>query len=127
MASEKPLPLPLLDHRDICPSHRKFEEDGTLWSDDPPEGVRLAVEPARKSDVFFAGQSPWERDARVRINTVIYENGRYRLWYSFTSTSKAGDSFTAYAESSDGFEWERPELGLVEFEGSTKNLSLIHI
>lgn len=122
MASEKPLPLPLLDHRDIWPSHRKIEEDGTLWSDDPPEGVRLAVEPARKSDVFFAGQSPWERDARVRISTVIYENGRYRLWYSFTRTSKAAsDSFTAYAESSDGFEWERPELGLVEFEGSTKN------
>jgi hypothetical protein len=34
-------------------------------------------------------------------------------------------SFTCYAESSDGLRWERPKLGLVEFEGSTDNNIII--
>ena len=121
MATESPSPLPLLDHRSIWPSHRKIEEDGTLWSDDPPVGVKLTVEPARKSEVFFTAQRPWEQDARIQINTVIYEGGRFRLWYGISRAVDAGGNLTCYAESGDGFEWERPELGFVEFEGSTKN------
>ena len=121
MATESPSPLPLLDHRSIWPSHRKIEEDGTLWSDDPPVGVKLTIEPARKSEVFFTAQRPWEQDARIQINTVIYEGGRFRLWYGISRAVDAGGNLTCYAESGDGFEWERPELGFVEFEGSTKN------
>ena len=30
-------------------------------------------------------------------------------------------SFFCYAESDDGVHWRRPELGLVEFQGSKKN------
>ena len=71
MATESPAPLPLLDHRNIWPSHRKIEEDGTLWSDDPPVGVRLTVEPARKSEVFFTTQRPWEQEAGININQEV--------------------------------------------------------
>ena len=121
MNANDPVPLPLLDHRSIWPSHRKIEDDGTLWSDDPPVGVKLRIEPARKSEIFLRAERPWEEEARLRIATVLYDEGRFRLWYGASNFDTDRGSFVCYAESEDGFDWERPEVGLVEYEGSTAN------
>ena len=104
MKNDNPIPLPFLDHRGIWPSHRKIEEDGTLWSDDPPVNVKLRIEPARKSDIFLHAERPWEEEARFHINTVSYEDGRYRLWYGTSKYNADLGSFVCYAESADGFE-----------------------
>jgi hypothetical protein len=58
--------------------------------------------------------------------SIIKDNGKYRLWYvSFDDdpNNKVASSRwrAAYAESADGLNWVKPELGLVEFHGSTKN------
>ena len=71
---------PFLDWYGIWPSHRKLEEDGRIWSQSPPRGVRLRQEPAEKSPVFFHKERPWEQETNLGINTIIYEDGRYRLW-----------------------------------------------
>ena len=60
--------------------------------------------------------------------SVLHEGGKYRLWYV-----AAGDDRTegkgprsapwrpAYAESEDGVNWIKPNLGLVEYRGSKEN------
>jgi hypothetical protein len=54
--------------------------------------------------------------------TVIYENGIYRLWYESLGSDyhDGSDSKLCYAESSDGFNWKKPVLSLVEYEGDKK-------
>ena len=60
--------------------------------------------------------------------TVVKVGDKFRMWYLAMSQSEfkqgqAPDYWRpmCYAESLDGVHWEKPELGLVEFNGSTKN------
>jgi len=118
MSEEKLVTTPFLDWYGVWPSHRKLEKDGTIWSQDPPAGIKLSITPARKSDVFFKKERPWEVGSNLHVNTIIYEDGIYRLWYG---VSKEDGSYVCYAESKDGFDWRRPDLGLIEYEGSKRN------
>ena len=74
---------------------------------------------------LFGQDKPWE----VRIDNgypnVVYTpnsgNKTWQLWYSnFIETSPRLDG-TLYAQSSDGIEWTKPNLGLVSFENSLEN------
>ena len=121
MPDESPMPTPFLDWYGLWPSHRKEEADGRIWSQEPPRGVKIAIEKAQKSDVFLHKERPWEQEANMRLVTLLHEEGRYRLWYVSNKLGVIGESYVCYAESDDGFTWERPELGLVEYEGSTQN------
>ena len=116
-----PTPYPFLDWYGIWPSHRKEEADGRIWCQEPPRGIKIALERAQKSAIFFRAETPWESQANLRIVTMMHEGGRYRMWYSAVKAGDISANFTCYAESDDGFNWERPELGLVEYEGSTRN------
>ena len=56
--------------------------------------------------------------------SVIRDGDRFRMWYTCgpeEPQARVFSRFTAYAESSDGLHWEKPELGLVEFDGSRAN------
>lgn len=58
--------------------------------------------------------------------TVIYIDGEYRMWYQGTDTPDAGwpgwgPGRVCYAVSKDGIHWEKPKLGLVEYDGNTEN------
>ena len=135
MSDQQPSPTPFLDWFGVWPSHRKRDDDGTTWSQDPPQGIELPQEQARKSPVFFHKERPWEQNANIHINSMIHSEGRYRLWYGVQRLDDITRSYTCYAESDDGFEWHRPELGLCDWDGSIHNnilaegrdLSLIHI
>ncbi len=65
-------------------------------------------------DEFRAGMpyAPW----------VLAEHGRYRMWYT---AFDGRDWFTCYAESSDGYQWEKPSLGLIEYKGLKQN-NIVH-
>ena len=79
---------------------------------------------------------PWEGET-LHYGCVLYDEQekRFRMWYntcehSYTERvpkksvpSVPGKKFTnyCYAESEDGMNWEKPSLGLVEFEGSKDN------
>ena len=65
MSDQQPSPTPFLDWFGIWPSHRKRDDDGTTWSQDPPQGIELTQEQARKSPVFFHKERPWEQNANV--------------------------------------------------------------
>ena len=121
MGTEAPVPKPILDQYGIFASHRKEEQDGTIWSQEPPTGVQIAIEQAKKSDIFFTAERPWEEDANLRIVTMLHEGGRYRMWYSSSKMRDVSENYVCYAESDDGFQWRRPELNQVEYEGSNAN------
>ena len=93
--------------------------------------------PVRREEVISFDR-PWE--GPLSWHPVVMKDGdRYRMWYrasprppEFTYATRAAwndaankacseGSRTAYAESRDGIYWEKPSLGLTEFQGSTEN------
>lgn len=58
--------------------------------------------------------------------SVIRENGKFRMWYVAFDDDTANKVASArwraaYAESTDGVTWTKPNLGLVEYRGSKDN------
>lgn len=59
--------------------------------------------------------------------SVIRENGKFRMWYvavgdaSHESKVPSARWRAAYAESTDGVNWIKPNLGLVEYNGNKNN------
>ncbi len=53
--------------------------------------------------------------------TVLPEKGKFRCWYTGSSDEFERKWNTCYAESENGIDWIKPELGLVEYKGSKKN------
>ena len=96
-----------------------------------PYGIQIAIEKAEKSNPWLLPDQPWESD--INWHTVIKEGGRFRCWYmapmpkGSRATPRQGllgenavaeDSALCYAESEDGFHWQKPSLGLYAFEGA---------
>ena len=84
---------------------------------DRTRGLRLRLHPPRRGEIALEMNKPWE-GVTSTYPVVIKDGGRYRMWYR---AEAAGSDKAAYAESKDGITWERPSLGLVEFNGSKDN------
>ena len=88
---------------------------------------RFLNPPRRYAKPVVLSDRPWEGEHRVQAwGSVIQEpDGLLRMWYfAFNTERLAGESDRGgycYAESRDGFHWEKPDLGVVEFRGSKKN------
>ena len=118
---EKAVPQPFLDWFGVWPGQAGRDEKARAWLQDPPQGIGLKVQPARRSEVFMRPPQPWDQN-KLSHSFVILEEGRYRLWYhERRGLRDGGVDLDRYAESEDGCNWEFPELGLYEFEGSTAN------
>ncbi len=86
-------------------------------------GLTRAFHAAEK----FAGNpvvkrdKPWEGVSAITgpyvYGTVFWEGEKLRLWYEVHNKG----THTGYAESLDGIAWTKPELGIIEFEGSKAN------
>lgn len=83
-----------------------------------PRGIRLAVQPAERGEPILKSEKPWEAMG-FHVRGLIHEGDKFRMWAD-TQNSKA-EKFTCYYESTDGKTWTRPNLGLVEYEGSKEN------
>ena len=64
----------------------------------------------------------------ILYGTVIKDNDKFRMWYLGSYDAKQLKTPApkywrpmCYAESLDGIHWTKPDLGLVEFNGNTKN------
>ena len=93
---------------------------------DVPRGVQLVVEQPEKSPAWLESELPWEDRDIHAYATVMYDDGRYRLWYEVLGSyfEKASDDYgvrLCYAESSDGYNWTKPRLGVVPYRGSKEN------
>ncbi len=77
--------------------------------------VSLRVHPPRKTaERTLVADRPWEGDGIGVYASVLWHQGVYHLWYP------AG-GVICYARSTDGIHWDKPNLGLVEFNGSRSN------
>jgi hypothetical protein len=99
---------------------------------DIPVGIRITQETAQRSELWLLSDRPWEKS--VSSPTVLFDEGRFRCWYSAGLTGEPqkttvekgqvmelSGSALAYAESADGLKWTKPSLKLFSFQGSREN------
>jgi hypothetical protein len=132
----------MTDHSDWKPGLTHIGTQKQLFLDDyMVESVKNAVfelNPAVKyrDNPVIGRDRPWEGND-LHYASVLYDEQEqlFRMWYQnchFTNDVRVPKKTVPtvpgktgvrmlYAESKDGFHWERPELGLVEFEGSKAN------
>ena len=89
------------------------------WIADSLRVGRVFHQARKYPEPVLRADRPWEEQGVVLYGTVLKREGRFQMWYlGWTRKSPYG---ICYAESVDGVHWEKPSLGLHEFEGSTEN------
>ena len=88
-------------------------------------GVELTLHKPEAREVVLTCDAPWEGNVSAYY-TIFEDDGLFRAYYRawhFDGKPKAAThpAYTCYAESRDGLTWTKPELGLVEFNGSKAN------
>lgn len=81
-------------------------------------GLQLKLHVPRLAEGVLHKDRPYE-DSTLYDPVVMWDEGRYRLWYRTNFNS--APYYTGYAESADGIHWTKPSLGLIEFAGSREN------
>lgn len=83
-------------------------------------------------EIVLTADRPWEGNQTNYI-TVFQDGEKYRMYYQareidLAAKGNAGENLAephpmwiVYTESSDGFVWKRPQMGMVECGGSTQN------
>ena len=96
-----------------------FLHDDALVS--ASEGVTVAMGRLEKHPgALVSIDRPWEVGF-LGYACVLHDmtEGLYKMWYEVRREEMQARCH--YAVSKDGLHWEKPELGLVEFEGSRRN------
>jgi len=83
------------------------------------ENVALRVNPPQRREIVITHDKPWEQLMITLFLTVRDENGKLRMWY--ICRDKENRPNVAYAESTDGIQWTKPNLGIVTYNGSKDN------
>lgn len=85
--------------------------------------AKLTLHQPTAREVALVHDEPWEGNTCF-YHTVFEDDGKYRLYYRGSQHppgEKATHQVVCYSESDDGIHWVKPDLGLVEFNGSKKN------
>lgn len=83
------------------------------------ENTALHVNPPQQREIVIRADKPWEQLMISLFLTVLDDGGKLRMWY--ICRDKKNVPNVAYAESTDGVNWIKPNLGIVEYEGSKDN------
>jgi hypothetical protein len=94
------------------------------WAVEESAGLTRVFHAAEKhpGNPVLKGEKPWETvPAAITgpyvYGTVAWEGDKLRMWYQILTKG----NHVACAESTDGIHWTKPELGIVEFNGSKAN------
>ena len=108
-----------ISNTELHPGKQTFIDDFFIESMD---GAHRVLNPAEKLTVdeplnIITPDRPWEGDDIESTGNFVYDevNQAIRMYYHGV------DSQVCVLESKDGLHWERPNLGLVEFNGSKAN------
>ena len=80
---------------------------------DQLDGCHLQLHRPQPAEIVLRHDRPWEKRLHYALN-VHYDGQRYRMYYS-------ANNLLCYAESWDGIHFIKPQLGLVELDGSREN------
>lgn len=94
------------------------------------QGVQLKLGKVTKSprNPFFGEDRDWESTIDNGYANVLHDksDGLFKLWYTpFCDRAVHNAQVLCYAQSHDGLEWGKPEMGLFEWRGSTRNNILL--
>lgn len=101
-------------------------EDRQLFVDDywiaDSAGVERVLHSPTRQSVALEPEHPWEVGGLSYL-IAFPDQGKYRGWYRADPMLQDSDynSITCYAESDDGINWTKPNVGLIEFNGSKDN------
>ncbi|MDR2981569.1 MAG: hypothetical protein LBV12_04900 [Puniceicoccales bacterium] len=94
-------------------------------------GIHLEAVQAELMGPMLPQDKPWEQGYLMYLNNIMLEDGKYRMWYTVVPDDfryREGMSYNhdvgwvlCYAESKDGVNWVKPELGIMQFEGQDTN------
>ena len=90
------------------------------------EGAELRMHQPAPQGVALRFDSPWEGNS-CGYFTVFQDGDIYRMYYRALDVDFSQKEYMThpevicYAESRDGVHWDKPSLGLVEYEGSSDN------
>ncbi|MCX6908762.1 MAG: hypothetical protein NTY01_12060 [Verrucomicrobia bacterium] len=101
---------------DVLPPRHLFLDPAFVQQ---AEKVSLHVNPPQRREIVIRPDKPWEQLMISFYLTVLDEEGKLRMWY--ICRDKANRPNVAYAESRDGVHWTKPNLGIVEYDGSKEN------
>ena len=76
-------------------------------------------------EVVLTTDRPWEGNTSAYY-TIFQDGDLYRMYYrgshwDVKTKKQTHPQVACYAESTDGIQWKKPELGIIEFEGSKAN------
>ena len=103
-------------------SRRELMVDDHLI-DSMTDRAELRLHHPIEQNTTFTCDQPWEGNWSGSP-TLFQDGDLYRMYYrgsTWPGVRKPYQFYQCYAESDDGIHWTRPELGLVEFDGSSKN------
>lgn len=89
-------------------------------------GTTLEMHQPVRREVVITHDEQWE--GNISAYHVVFQDGDlYKMYYRASSFPKPGSpirghgTFLCYAESKDGIQWTKPNLGLIEFQGNKNN------
>jgi hypothetical protein len=84
--------------------------------------ISLQLQTPVRREVVLTTDKPWDGHFSAYF-TILKDGPKFRLYYRGSGAKKdnSEEQFTCYAESGDGINFVRPNLGLHEFEGSKEN------
>lgn len=112
-------PIPVRNHREF------------FWDDFLIDSVHTTATPRlhhpQPQEVIMVHDAPWEGDG-CDFHCIVKDGNLYRMYYLAwqmldpdATEHKTSGITVAYAESTDGLTWVKPDLGLCEFNGSRMN------
>ena len=106
------------DRRELFVDHALIEE---------MDGVELRLHEPRNAGPAFYFDKSWEGKFSAYA-TVLDDDGLYRMYYrGLPRANGESEAVTCYAESRDGINWVKPNLGLFEVEGTKDNNVVIAV
>ncbi|MBB5788387.1 hypothetical protein [Jiangella mangrovi] len=83
---------------------------------------RVVHEAATSDEPILRPDRPWEANNVYLYGSVLFDEDEqlYKMWYHSYNWD-LGEYLNMYATSRDGRTWDKPELGVFEFDGSTAN------
>ncbi|MEX2577983.1 MAG: hypothetical protein WD342_02905 [Verrucomicrobiales bacterium] len=119
-------PILAADATDIGDRRELFVDDALIES--VSGAARLELHHPEAREIALEHDAAWEGTGSG-YHSVFQDGDLYRMYYKAwhievkdgKMNTGAHPLYCCYAESDDGIHWRKPELGLVEFEGSAAN------